>query len=421
PRRRRPRAQRGRSRPQGGGRGLRLKGGGSRERPAANHQPEHLRSWGYLLALQVHACRRRHGAHRHPKRPVQRARTGQRVDHPVVYLHRPGGRPCRPVRTRGQGARHRLPHLHARAAPCGPSRPRRRGRRVGEGDRRCKEGQDSRGHDRRRPRRGDDLRADAGDGRPPGSADDRQYHPPVSDTGGGHQETGRRLQPHPAHSNGQVAVREMVVVDPLMPFGMGEDSPDGTGITMPKRKLLTWLKLAALVGFLAAAVYYFRFTEQGRSISPEYVLDSIESHSPVTARLIYVAVYIVGTVLLLPGTVLSFAGAVLFGAYEGTLYTWMGAVAGSTLSFLLARWLGRDFVERLFGGRFAAFDQRIRDHGFTGLLIIRLLPVFPFNAVNFGCGLTGLRLRDYVLATAIGIVPGTFVYQFLFAKFGRRI
>ena len=148
---------------------------------------------------------------------------------------------------------------------------------------------------------------------------------------------------------------------------------------------------------------------------------SIESHGPVTARLIYVAVYIVGAVALLPGTVLSFAGAVLFGPYEGTLYTWVGATIGATLAYLMARALGRDFVERLFGGRFAAFDRRIREHGFTGLLLIRLLPLFPFNAVNFGCGLTGIRLRDYVLATAIGIVPGTFVYQFLFAKFGRRI
>jgi uncharacterized membrane protein YdjX (TVP38/TMEM64 family) len=190
---------------------------------------------------------------------------------------------------------------------------------------------------------------------------------------------------------------------------------------MHDRRLTTWLKLVVLVGFLAAAVYYFRFTEQGRGITPEYVLDSIESQGPVTARLLYVAVYIVGTVVFLPGTVLSFAGAVLFGAYEGTLYTWIGATVGATLAYLMARVLGRDFVERLFGGRFAAFDQRIREHGFTGLLIIRLLPVFPFNAVNFGCGLTGIRLRDYVLATAIGIVPGTFVYQFLFAKFGRRI
>ena len=191
--------------------------------------------------------------------------------------------------------------------------------------------------------------------------------------------------------------------------------------TMHARILTTWLKLALLVAFLAAAVYYFRFTEPGRAITPEFVLSSIESHGPVTARLIYVAVYIVGTVALLPGTVLSFAGAVLFGPYEGTLYTWVGATIGATLAYGMARVLGRDFVERLFGGRFAAFDQRIREHGFTGLLIIRLLPLFPFNAVNFGCGLTGIRLRDYVVATAIGIVPGTFVYQFLFAKFGRRI
>src|SRR6516164_5270899 len=138
-------------------------------------------------------------------------------------------------------------------------------------------------------------------------------------------------------------------------------------------KVKTWLKLMVLVGFLVGAVYFFQFTERGREINAEKVLDSIESHGPVPARLIYIAVYIVGTVVLVPGTVLSFAGAVLFGAYEGTLYTWIGATIGATLAFLLARLLGRDFVERLFGGRFAAFDHRIPHHGFTGLLIIRLL------------------------------------------------
>jgi uncharacterized membrane protein YdjX (TVP38/TMEM64 family) len=184
---------------------------------------------------------------------------------------------------------------------------------------------------------------------------------------------------------------------------------------------MTWLKLAVFVGFLAGAVYFFRCTERGREITPELVLDTIEGFDPLTARLLYMLLYIVGTVLLLPGTALSFAGAVLFGAYEGTLYTWIGATIGATLAFLVAKLLGRDFVEQLFGGRFAAFDERLRRHGFKGLLLIRLLPIFPFNAVNFGSGLTRIRLRDYVLATAIGIVPGTFVYQFLFAKFGRRI
>src|SRR5262249_35826009 len=148
----------------------------------------------------------------------------------------------------------------------------------------------------------------------------------------------------------------------------GHADPDGRQTArkappMSARNLTTWLKLALLVAFLAAAVYYFRFTERGREVTPEYVLDSIETHGPVAAPAIYVAIYSVGTVALLAGTVLSFAGAVLFGPYEGTLYTWVGATIGATLAYGMARLLGRGFVERLFGDRFAAFDQRLREHG----------------------------------------------------------
>ena len=168
-------------------------------------------------------------------------------------------------------------------------------------------------------------------------------------------------------------------------------------------------------------MFFFRCTEVGRSITSESVLNYIKSFNPVTARMVYVVIYILGTVLLLPGTALSFAGAVLFGAYQGTLFTWMGAVIGSVLAFLLAKALGREFVDRLFQGKFEAFNEKLRENGFTGLLLIRLLPIFPFNGVNVGSGLTGIRLKDYILATAIGILPGTFVYQFLFAKFGRKI
>ncbi len=141
----------------------------------------------------------------------------------------------------------------------------------------------------------------------------------------------------------------------------------------------------------------------------------------MTARLSYVAVYTLGTLLFLPGTVLAFVGAVLFGHIEGTLYTWIGACLGATLSFLFSRWMGRALIVRLLGERLKALDAFIENRGFWGILILRLLPVFPFNLINFGSGLTAVRFRDYVLATMIGIVPGTFVYQFLFAKVGRRI
>jgi uncharacterized membrane protein YdjX (TVP38/TMEM64 family) len=186
-------------------------------------------------------------------------------------------------------------------------------------------------------------------------------------------------------------------------------------------KVTSLVKLAVLIVFVAGAVYFFRFTDTGRSLTAQRAIDEIEEFHPAAARLIYVGGYVLGTVLLVPGTLLSFAGAVLFGAYEGTLYTWVGAVIGSVLAFLLAKALGRDFVNELLGCRFEAFDRRIREQGFYGLLVIRLVPLFPFNGVNFGCGLTGMRLWDYTAATAIGIVPGTFVYQYLFAKFGRKI
>lgn len=188
-----------------------------------------------------------------------------------------------------------------------------------------------------------------------------------------------------------------------------------------RRRAASAVRFGALVIFLAAAVYFFRFTEAGRAITPGEVIAYVRDLPPVLSRLAYVALYVLGCVLLLPGTVLSFAGAVLFGPYEGTLYTWVGAVVGAVLAFLAAKALGRDFVDRLLGGRFQAFDRRIRDNGFTALLLVRLVPLFPFNGVNFASGLTSISLRDYTLATALGILPGTFVFQYLFATVGTRI
>ena len=95
---------------------------------------------------------------------------------------------------------------------------------------------------------------------------------------------------------------------------------------MTKRRIGAVIKLVILLGLVAAAVYFFRFTESGQSITPRSVRDYFQSLDPAFARLLYVALYVIGCVLLLPGMLLSFAGAVLFGPWEGTLYTWIGAV-----------------------------------------------------------------------------------------------
>jgi uncharacterized membrane protein YdjX (TVP38/TMEM64 family) len=183
------------------------------------------------------------------------------------------------------------------------------------------------------------------------------------------------------------------------------------------------LKFALLLTFLGGAYYlvFVHHTEEERFAALDAVKDFVRTSHPLAARLLYVAIYIVGTVVLLPGLLLSFIGANLFGVWEGTLWTWIGAVIGATLAFFVAKSLGRESVDRLVGGRLKALDDRLREHGFSGLLLIRLLPIFPFNGVNFGCGLTSIRPRDYIAATAIGILPGTFIYQYLFATLGDKV
>jgi uncharacterized membrane protein YdjX (TVP38/TMEM64 family) len=182
--------------------------------------------------------------------------------------------------------------------------------------------------------------------------------------------------------------------------------------------------LAVLLLVVLVVVPRIPFAERLLPRSFEDFQRQVESFSPYD-RVAYVVLYALGTLLFIPGTVLSFVGATLFGTVWGTVLTWMGAVLGSTLTFLIVRLLGRDgvkgLVDRLFAGRFEQFDRWMDRNGFGAMLLVRLLPIFPFNGVNFGAGLTKISLAAYVGATAIGILPGTFVYQYLFASVGQRI
>jgi uncharacterized membrane protein YdjX (TVP38/TMEM64 family) len=174
-----------------------------------------------------------------------------------------------------------------------------------------------------------------------------------------------------------------------------------------------------LVALLALAAWFRFGTEAGRSLTAIDTLARFRQLDPALQRGGFVLLYVVGCLVFIPGTLLSLVGALLFGVQEGTLWTWLGAVIGSAGAFQVARLLGRDFVVQLFRGSFERFDRAVRRNGFLGLFLIRLLPIFPFFAINFGSGITGIRFRDYVAATAAGILPGVFVYQLLFAKLGE--
>lgn len=133
--------------------------------------------------------------------------------------------------------------------------------------------------------------------------------------------------------------------------------------------------------------------------------------------LVFIGLYVVLTLLLFPGSVVTAAGGVLFGPAIGTLLAVVGATLGSTGSFLVARRLGRQQVERLAGRRIGRLDAWLERRGFLAVLYLRLVPVVPFNALNYVAGVTGLSLRDFVAGTALGIVPGTFAFAALGGSF----
>jgi uncharacterized membrane protein YdjX (TVP38/TMEM64 family) len=129
---------------------------------------------------------------------------------------------------------------------------------------------------------------------------------------------------------------------------------------------------------------------------------------------VFVAGYAVAVVAFVPGAALTLAGGAIFGLVEGTLYVLVAATLGSALAFLVARYLARSAVERRIAGnaRFAAIDRAVGEQGLKIVALLRLSPVFPFNLLNYGLGLTRVRFRDYLLASA-GMLPGTLLYVYL--------
>jgi uncharacterized membrane protein YdjX (TVP38/TMEM64 family) len=130
---------------------------------------------------------------------------------------------------------------------------------------------------------------------------------------------------------------------------------------------------------------------------------------------LYAVVYIAGTALFFPGLPLTLGAGFLYGAIIGTLVVSPASVAGATLAFLIARYLARDWVTRRIKKypQAAVMDRAIQKNGFKAVVLLRLQPVLPFNVLNYALGLTSIRLRDYMLASWIGMFPATVLYVYL--------
>lgn len=139
--------------------------------------------------------------------------------------------------------------------------------------------------------------------------------------------------------------------------------------------------------------------------------DWIESMGPA-GMAVFVGLYIIAVVAAVPGLPISIAGAAIFGALKGVILVSIGSTLGASLAFLIARYLARDAVSRWLSGseKFQRLDGLTQKHGAVIVAITRLVPLFPFNLLNYGFGLTRVPFLTYVFWSWLCMLPGTIVY-----------
>jgi uncharacterized membrane protein YdjX (TVP38/TMEM64 family) len=163
---------------------------------------------------------------------------------------------------------------------------------------------------------------------------------------------------------------------------------------------VTGVVLAAL--FLPLAEWTTRLAERARGAGSVGVA-------------IFFAAYVISTVAAVPGSILTLAAGFAYGPFWGLVLASPASVAGATCAFILGRTLLRDWAARKVGRSptAGAIDTAIEREGFKLVLLLRLSPLFPFNVLNYFLSLSKVRLRTYVVASVIGMLPGTALYVYL--------
>lgn len=185
---------------------------------------------------------------------------------------------------------------------------------------------------------------------------------------------------------------------------------------MGRRWGIAWRILPLAAIFLFAFVAYFAAGDKGISLESlirhRALIDDFVGEHRVMSVVAFIGIYIVTVAFSLPGaTFLTVTGGFLFGLATGAIAAEIGATAGATLIFLVARTaLGEPLLRRA-GPRARQLAKGFRDDAFSYLLFLRLMPVFPFFLVNLVPAFAGVRLRPYVAATALGVIPAVLVFS----------
>ena len=174
---------------------------------------------------------------------------------------------------------------------------------------------------------------------------------------------------------------------------------------MKSKLLRLGLLLLVIAGITLAIVYRDRFDATA--------LEQWVAGAGAAGPIVFMLIYAVGTVFFLPGSVLTLAGGAIFGPVLGTFYNLTGATLGATIAFVIARYLASHWVEERTGGRLKQLKEGVEGEGWRFVAFVRLVPLFPFNLLNYALGLTRIKLSHYIIASYVCMLPGAIAYTYL--------
>jgi uncharacterized membrane protein YdjX (TVP38/TMEM64 family) len=182
-----------------------------------------------------------------------------------------------------------------------------------------------------------------------------------------------------------------------------------------------WIGVLILLLLFAAAAAW-KWTPLAEVINVNRAARWAASLRESPARHFYVlGVYVIGSVLVIPITLLILVTAVVFGPTLGAVYSLIGCLAGALVTYAIGYFLGQDFVRKIAGSKWPAIERKIGQTGIIAVATLRLLPVAPFSMVNVVSGAFKVPLRDYILGSILGLVPGILVTNLFAHQFESAI
>ncbi|MFQ5952718.1 MAG: TVP38/TMEM64 family protein [Candidatus Omnitrophota bacterium] len=156
-----------------------------------------------------------------------------------------------------------------------------------------------------------------------------------------------------------------------------------------------------------------------KALTPAAIRDYIQSFGQLAA-LVYVIAYTLNTISVIPPIApLSLTAGLVFGAFWGAILLMTAAMIGTSATFMISRFFGRGLVERLLKGKFKNLDEKLERNGFMTVLFFRVIPIVPYEVLNYAGGLSKIKFKDYFLATFLGLIPGVVVAAFFGGSLGE--